>query len=148
MGFKRGALVLEWPEDSEFSGLEIRMRRLSIGQLLRVEELFDELKAKDSDNKALMTELLDIVGDGLLSWNYEDDDDTPVPAERASLDAIDADMILMWVRAWTKGAAAVPLASPPTSPTGGPVEPPDELGQWLAWEQQQNRESLPEPVSS
>jgi hypothetical protein len=144
MGFKRGALVLEWPEDSEFSGLEIRMRRLSIGQLLRVEELFDELKAKDSDNKALMTELLDIVGDGLLSWNYEDDNDTPLPAERSSLDAIDADMILMWVRAWTKGAATVPLASPPSLPTGEPAPPDEEWASFLA----QNQESLPAPASS
>jgi hypothetical protein len=155
MGFKRGALILEWPEDSEFSGLEVRMKRLSIRQMVEVEKLGDLRRNKDVDEAevmAAMSALLDAIGEGLLSWNYEAerklDDGTmvvePVPATRESLDGLDLDMVLQLVRAWTKAAAGVPLASRPSSPTGEPVPPPDELASWLALSQ----ENLPAPASS
>jgi hypothetical protein len=145
MGYKRGALVLEWPEDSEFSGLEIRMKRLSIRQMLRIEKLSD-LRTSDNADEVLSawSEVLDTLGRGLLSWNYEGDDGTAVPAARESLDDLDIDMVLAWVRAWTKAAAAVPLASPPSSPTGAP-EPPDE--EWASF-LETNQENSPAPVSS
>lgn len=145
MGYKRGALVLEWPEDSEFSGLEIRMRRLSIAQLLRIEGLSDLRKSSDSAEVAQAFDaLLDALGEGLLSWNYEDDDGTPVPAERASLTRLDLDLVLAWVKGWTKAAAGIPLASPPSSPTGEPVPPDEEWASFLA----SSQEVSPEPVSS
>jgi hypothetical protein len=145
MGFKRGALILEWPEDSEFSGLEVRLKRLSIRQLMRVEKLSDlREEGNGEDTAEIMTELLDAIGEGLLSWNYEDDAGTAVPAVRASLDDLDVDMVLALVSAWTKAAASVPLASPPNSPTGAPDLPDAEWASWAAM----NQETSPEPVSS
>lgn len=145
MGFKRGALLLEWPEDSEFSGLEVRMRRLSIRQMLDVERLSDLRRESEAGEvMEAMTALLDAIGDGLLGWNYEAEDGTPIAAERASLDDLDLDMVLQLVRAWTKAAAGVPLASRPSSPTGEP-EPPDE--EWASY-LESSQASLPEPVSS
>jgi len=144
MGYKRGALILEWPEDSEFSGLEIRLKRLSIRQLMQIEKLSDLRKNKTDDTESVMSELLDAIGKGLLSWNYEDDDGTPVPAVRESLDDLDMDMVLALVGAWTKAAAAVPLASPPSSPTGAPEPPDEEWASFLA----SSQESSAEPVSS
>lgn len=143
MGFKRNALILEWPEGSEFSGLEIRMKRMSIKQLMRVEKLSDLGKSDSTDEvESTMVELLDAVGKGLLGWNYEDDDDQPVPATRESLDDLDVDLALALVRAWTKAAAAVPLVSPPSLPTGEPVPPDEEWASYLATSQ----ESLPAPA--
>ena len=143
VGYERSALLLEWPEDSEFSGLEVRMKRLPIKRLLRIEKLFDELKAEGSDDEALVTEMLDIIGKGLLSWNYAEGG-VALPAVRESLDELDTDLIMVLVRAWTRGAAAVPLDSRKSSPTGEPVPPDEEWASYLATSQ----ENLPEPVSS
>ena len=158
MGFQRSALLLEWPEGSEFAGLEVRMRRMSIDQLLRVQRLSDLGKGADGAVMSSFAELLDAVGDGLLGWNYETEvkaeDGTiltvPVPATRAALGGVDIDMVLALVRAWTQAAAAVPLASAPSSPNGAPAlppEPPDELAGWLAY-QETNPASSPEPALS
>lgn len=146
MGFKRGALILEWPEDSEFSGLEIRMRRMTINQLLDIDRFGDMVKdAATADKlKVAMSEMLDTVAGGLLSWNYEDDNGAPVPAVRESLDGLDMDMVLTLVKAWKVAAAAVPLALPPSSPTGAPDLPDEEWASWL----ETSQESLPTPVSS
>lgn len=152
MGYRRSALLLEWPEESEFSGLEIRMRRLSIGQLTEVEKLADLSTDKTRSTGEALADLLDSIGDGLLSWNYEEEQRSEdgstvtvaLPAERASLDRLDLDLVLALVREWIS-VAAVPLASSPSSNAGEP-EPPDELGNWLAWEQQQNQESSPAPA--
>lgn len=145
MGYKRSALLLEWPEDGEFAGLEVRMKRLSIKQLLRIERLSDLRKSDDADEvERAMTEMLDIVGKGLLGWNYEDEDSRAIPATRESLDDLDVDLFLTLVRTWTKAAAGVPLASPPGSPTGEPDPPDEEWASFLATSQ----ENSPEPVSS
>jgi hypothetical protein len=136
MGFKRSALVLEWPENSEFSGLEIRMRRMTIRQLIDVEKLSDVSKDSTADEvKTAMSEMLDAVAGGLLSWNYEDEDG-PVPAVRESLDGLDMDMVMAWIRAWKTAAAAVPLASPPSSPTGAPELPDADWASWAATSQE------------
>lgn len=149
MGFQRSALLLEWPEGSEFAGLEVRMRRMSIDQLLRVQRLSDLGKGADGSVMSSFAELLDAVGDGLLGWNYEDEVGAAVPATRAALGGVDIDMVLALVRAWTQAAAAVPLASAPSSPNGAPAlppEPPDELAEWLAY-QETNPVSSSELVS-
>jgi hypothetical protein len=152
MGYQRGALILEWPEDSEFSGLEVRMKRLSIKQLMKIERLSDLRRSDDrADTERAMTEMLDALGKGLLGWNYEEEREVdgesvtaPVPATRESLDDIDVDLALALLSAWTKAAAAVPLASPPSSPTGEPAPPDEEWASFLEGSQQ----PLPEHVSS
>lgn len=154
MGFKRSALLLEWPENSEFSGLEVRMRRLSIGQLSHVQGLADLRKDGMSDTAQVFSDLLDAIAEGLLGWNYEVEQvqedgtkaDVPVPATREGLDGCDVDMVVQLTRAWLSAAAAVPLASPPSSPTGEPEPPDAEWQTWLASSQEPSRESSPAPV--
>lgn len=144
MGFKRSALLLEWPEGSEFSGLEVRMRRLSIRQLVEVQALADLRKGDDIDTVQIFAELLDAIGAGLLGWNYEAEDGTAVPATREALDDCDVDMVMQLTRAWISAAAAAPLGSRPSSPTGVPEPPDAEWASYLATSQ----ESLSAPVSS
>jgi hypothetical protein len=153
MGFKRSALLLEWPEDSEFSGLEIRMKRMSIRQLMRIEGLSDLRNSdKPAEVSAAMTEMLDAAAKGLLSWNYESEQqqddgstiDVPVPATRDGLAEMDIDLFMQMVKAWTKAAAAVPLGSPPSSPTGEPVPPDEEWASFL----EESQQPLPEHASS
>lgn len=157
MGYTRSALLLEWPEDSEFADLKVRMKRISIKQLMRVEAL-SELRKSDSTEEAAtaMVEILDLVGKGLLGWNLEDEvvievegamtvtEKVPVPATRESLDDLDLGLIRSLISAWTRTAAGVPLDSPPSSPTGAPEPPDADWASYLATSQ----EPLPAPVSS
>lgn len=151
MGFQRSALLLEWDEGTEFAGLEVRVKRMSIRQMLHIDGLSDLSKGSSNEETAqAMGDLLDAVAGGLLSWNYEeevkqDDGSTvsvPVPATREALDDIDLDMILALVQAWTRAAAAVPLVSPPSSPTGEPVPPDEEWASFLASSQQPSGEHV------
>lgn len=152
MGFVRNALALTWPEDSEFAGLTVRMKRLSIRQLLNVQALQDLRASEDTkESTEALGEILDLVGKSLLGWNLETETEvdgetvrTPVPATREALDDQDVDMVLQVISTWIEAAAAVPLASSTNSPPGSTEAPPVE--EWAAY-LGQSQEPLPEPVS-
>lgn len=159
MGYQRSILKLTWAEGSEFHGLEVKMKRLSIKQLLKVEKLRDLNKPSEADKTTEETlgELLDTVAVGLIGWNLEveqedletgDITNVAVPATRETLDDQDADLILSLVSAWIEAAASVPLASKRTSAPGEPElpsEPP--LEEWAALVEAESQETLPEPAS-
>ncbi len=74
MGYQRSTLILEWPEDSEFFGLEIRMKRLSIRQLLKVQALQD-LHASTNSEESIeaLSDTFDLLAKSLISWNPNTD---------------------------------------------------------------------------
>lgn len=157
MGYTRSALLLEWDPDSEFAELKVRMKRISIKQLMRIEALSDLRKSGSTEEAAAaMVEILDVIGKGLLGWNLEEErvtevdgamvatEKVAVPAVRESLDDLDLGLIRSLISVWTKTAAGVPLGSRPSSPTGVPEPPDAEWASYLATSQ----ESLPAPVSS
>lgn len=156
MGYVRSTLKLTWPEDSEFDGLVVRMKRLSIRRLLEVQSLQD-LRGSDDAKESMeaLTGILDIVAGALIGWNLEEDVEqedgstvaVAIPATREALDDADVGLVLDLVSNWIGAASAVPLGSRTTSdgmPKDLPSESPEE---WEAWSLP-SQESLPEPVSS
>jgi hypothetical protein len=124
MGFVRSKTYrLTFADDTEYAGLEARFRAPSIDELLKVAELADALAA---GGRALIDgvgEIVDAVSDGLIEWNLETEDGTPVPTDRAGVGTIDRDMLGRLLREWTKAAAGVspPLPEPSTSGEGSGV---------------------------
>lgn len=106
MGYQRSTLKLVF-EDPQFKGLEVRMRRLPIGDLFGVTELA-ELDEKDPvAMKQQFYHLTNMVGAGLLSWNLEDDQGQPIPATAEGLRSQDIEFVMGIVTAWTEAASSV-----------------------------------------
>lgn len=158
MGYVRSTLKLAWPEDSEFSGLEVHMRRLSIRKLMEVQSLQDLRQSTDmAESMAAMSSILDTVSGALIGWNLEEEIEqedgstviVKVPATREALDDQDVAMILDLVSNWIAVASSVPLGSrtnsDPTQQPSHPEEPPLEEWASLALPSQ---DLLSEPVSS
>jgi hypothetical protein len=76
-GYQRPILKLVWPEDSEFHGLEVRVRRLSIGALLEIAEM--ETGTTEANAVERLDKLVTKVSKMIVSWNLLDDDGEQVP---------------------------------------------------------------------
>lgn len=120
MGFQRGNLILKF-NDPELADLEIKMRRLPIGDLMGVsklaemgEELKEQLESLDS--------LLEITVANIISWNLEDEEFNPVPVEKGKPSywdeqgnyhpstgfyLLDFNLVLSIVNTWIEQAAGV-----------------------------------------
>lgn len=99
MGFRRKAktYTLVWPEDHEYSGLEVTMAPLSVGDLMGF-------------NPETMTnsQLIELLNENLISWNLEDEDGTPVPADENGIASLDVGMMAAIAFEWLQGVAGVP----------------------------------------
>lgn len=157
MGYVRSTLKLVWPDDSEFSGLQVHMKRLSIKKLMEVQSLQDLRESTDmAESMAAMSSILDTLAGALISWNLEDEVEQedgsttvmPVPCTRAALDDQDVALVLDLVSNWISVASSVPLGSrtnsEPTQPVTS-VEPTLEEWTGLALPSQ---ELLSAPASS
>jgi hypothetical protein len=118
MGFQAPAYKLVWPDGSQWSGLEVRLRGMNIGELEEISKLRSEVTAEGrsvTDLEQVMP-ILDILGGALLSWNLEAEEDHPIPI--SAFREQDAAMLLAIVSAWTEVVGKIPPVSSPTSPDG------------------------------
>lgn len=112
MGYKRNPKVynLAFGEDTDYPGLEVRVRTLSMGQLLKV---WAGATSKGSDTYELFVERL-------VGWNVEDENTgEPVPATREAVEAEDDDLINAIIKAWIKEVMGVSAPLESDSSGGG-----------------------------
>lgn len=114
MGHKRKKKTyrLVWPEDHESHGLVVRIRSLSMREMLN-------LRRPDEDSDLTDDSAVALFASKLVSWNLEDEDTgEPVPPTLDGVLDQDNDFVLEMIGAWTAAAAGV---SPPLggSSTGG-----------------------------
>lgn len=115
MGYKRNPKVyrLTFAEDTDYPGLEVQVRTLSLGQLLAI-------RAKGQAGEDATSGMVDLFADRLVAWNLEAEDGTPVPATREAVEAEDDDMILAVINRWQEAMAGVPAPLDSGSPSGPP----------------------------
>lgn len=87
--------------DPEMDGLTVRMRSPRIGELRELLALaqFDPKNPQPEDARNA-GRLFEVFADALISWNVEDDQGAPVPADLAGVSTQDADFIQQIVREW------------------------------------------------
>lgn len=118
MGYQRSTLKLLF-EDPEFDGLEVKMRRLSMGAMFSVQELAD-IGEDIKQQVEQFDHLIEIVAGGLISWNLtEGDDETLVAPTKQGLYSQDIDLLMAIVGAWLD-AIKVPRPLPSGSNSGAP----------------------------
>lgn len=131
MGFARPNLKLRWAEPHELAGLEIRIRRLSIGQALRLTSLADlkDAFASGGDATAELDELFHILAGKIIGWNLEDGNGAPVPVSVDTVCDLDIDMVLWIVEAWLDsiGGTNAPLAPTPAASEEAALDIPMEV---------------------
>lgn len=140
-GFRRSKAVLLRFDDPEFEGLEVRVRRPSLGELLDISEQADnvvgDVSDMDAEQIAQAKSLLGEFARFLLSWNLEEevidaagqptDVYDPVPATLDGLMSQDLGFVLSVFQMWmaTMGSVPAPLDRP--SPAGSPSAAPPIL---------------------
>lgn len=124
MGFKKQSTVFKLEfEDPAYSGLEVTAKSVPTGDFLDLMEAATrmDLTSKDfspEDMKAVRI-LIDGFSNALVSWNLEDDDDKPVPADTTGVRAQELDFLLPIVTAWMDAVAGVSANLGKGSNSGG-----------------------------
>lgn len=121
-GFQRKTYRLVFPEGTEWAGLEVRLRGLSVDGLTKLATLAD-LKDVDSDDfSPEMIEKLEpvwqVLAYGLISWNLEDENGEPVPVD--SFRGEDMGMLLAILNEWSETVGGVTAALKARSSGGKP----------------------------
>lgn len=123
MGYKRKApkvFKVAFAEGHEFEGLEMTTRGLSVAEFaefgIKLQRLGTGLGDQDTPEDAVEA-LKAFMGaldasragfaDALLSWNMEEDDGTPTPANLEGVNRLDDVMFLSLVREWLEAIGGV-----------------------------------------
>lgn len=114
MGYTRSSTVKLEFKDGDMAGLEVEMKRTSMGGLFEVSEAVDGLdKTRKSFERAVAT-----LADHIVSWNFEDKAGNPVPTDFKTLWGLDHAFIRELIKGWASSLSGVaaPLETP--SPDG------------------------------
>lgn len=117
MGFKRNSKIyqLTWDEDTDYPGLEVQVRTLTMGQVLEARS-----GKKNDDGKDNVRVSVELLAERIVSWNLEDENDQPVPTTLAAILEEDDDLILDIINRWTDAVSAVRAPLQQSSPSGEP----------------------------
>lgn len=126
-------LKFTFADDAALDGLEIRTKRVSSETIVELMEL-KELREEGSSNREVLERPFEILGDVLVSWNVQEEDDdgnlTDVPPGR---DALLADipwatkLLGAWMGAITSISRDLGKGSPSGSNSPAPSLPMEPL---------------------
>jgi hypothetical protein len=114
MGFERSPKIYHLRFlDGDYQGLEVRVRTLSMGQLIT-------LRSGQSDDGKDGTEIgIQYLAERIVDWNLTSDG-VPVPTTLEAILGEDDDMVLAIVSKWTDAISGVKAPLPQSSPVGEP----------------------------
>lgn len=105
MGYKRARKRYRLTfEDPELEGLEVVMGSLSISEFMELTSAVGGVSAESADG---VTGLLEKFASRIISWNLEDDDDQPVPADFDGVKTQELGFVMAIVTAWMDAIANV-----------------------------------------
>jgi hypothetical protein len=113
VGYKRNPKIyqLTFDETTDYPGLEVQVRTLTMGQLLSV---------WTAEGGAGSARTFELFMDRLVSWNLEDEQGLPVPITREAVEAEDDDLVNAIIKRWTDAVLGVPAPLDAGSNSGGP----------------------------
>lgn len=115
--------------DEEYAGLEVEMGGASLGVIMNLQHLSEQLNGQDGSNAALVRQMMEIFSSRLLSWNLVDGNDQPVPTTVDGLATQDMAFVMSLIAAWTQAVAGV---SPPLADGSRSGEPSLEASLTMA----------------
>ena len=140
MGYRRQPKVynLKWEDEP---GLEVLARSPSVGELLKITRLADELSAPSDEKDKQLTEFFGWFARHLIGWNLEEGDGEdaegkPVPPDLHGVLSLDMELAMKIAMTWVQAISGTlpPLAAPSsetdgTNPLEGsiPMSPPSPV---------------------
>lgn len=114
-------------EGTDLDGAEVRMRASSLGLAFDVVGLIgvDEDNATPEDIERALQQYVELA-DHLVSWNLDDDNGDPLPADLEGLKTLEIRYVRMIAEAWQRAQVDVPGPLPSGLSNG--QQPPDLLG--------------------
>jgi hypothetical protein len=97
---------------TEYEGLAVTMRGLTVGEELELEEL----RSQDGGGRRIFEMMTGL----LVEWNVEDDNGQPVPATLDGICTQDSTLVMAILDAAQQAASGVPDPLPNGSPSGEP----------------------------
>lgn len=94
-------------EDPALGGLEVTVAALSVDEFLSMSELAELGPADAAGAGGAAKKMLGTLGESLVSWNVEDVQGQPVPADFAGVRSQEFGFIFKIVIAWIEAQAAV-----------------------------------------
>jgi hypothetical protein len=124
--YKSRPYLLKFDDQTDFPGLEVRIRRVGLGMMGELAEMADEF-TRISQNpgraRTVLKEFCESIAPSVIWWNVDDDNDQPVTPDTAGLMIEDGAMIVAIFKAWFDRATLVPPPLPSQSPAGEPEVP-------------------------
>lgn len=150
MGWQRSTLLLNFDPSTDFEGLTVHMRRMSVDEVVDVALLVDNRPRRGDgtgteDLKAFFKNVRATVADALVSWDYEDVKGNPVPATEEGVGTCDVEMLMAILSAWLDVAVTVEAPKEPSFSGGPSQQAPPGIPMDVHLP---NLESLPEPSST
>jgi hypothetical protein len=102
---------------TEYAGLEITTRSVSVEGLLAIAAAADEID-EVSPAKGKVLDLLGRFARVIVSWNVEDDDGQPVPVTVEALLDQDFGFLMTMITMWISSVSQAPPPLPGPSPSG------------------------------
>lgn len=97
MGYRRVPTIHTLDSIPEEEGLVVRMASIRLGKLRRLMKLTADESAGDES----ISEILELFGQSLISWNLEDfETGAPVPTTREGIDDQETELVMRIVEAW------------------------------------------------
>ena len=97
MGYRKVPVIYTLEFKGEHEGLVVRLKSIKIGAMRRMLKLIDS----DEDNTTLVLDnMVELIGKGLVSWNLEEEDGTPIEPTPEEVDELDFDLLKLILDEW------------------------------------------------
>lgn len=118
MGYKRTKKVYNLQfADPDMEGLEVKTHAMPVGELLGMADVLDHMEKATIED---VNQLLATFSEVLVSWNLENDDDQPIPANLDGLKGQDQEFVFSIVMSYVNAVSGVPAPLDGPSPSGDP----------------------------
>ena len=116
MGFKRNPKIykLTWGEDTDYPGLEVQVKTISMGQMIAMRAGTNE------EGRDAIQANVELLAERIVSWNLEDEDGDKVPPTLEAMLQEDDDLILDIISKWSDAISGVKAPLRQSSPSGEP----------------------------
>lgn len=98
MGYRKIPTIYTLDKLPEEDGLIVRMKAVRIGRLRQLMKTVSA--AEQGDDDTTLDEMFALLQEGLISWNLEDENGVPVPADMSGIDQQELPFVLKILSAW------------------------------------------------
>jgi hypothetical protein len=120
MGYRKVPTIYTIKPEN-YKGLEVRMSGTRIGKVRR---LINLQESEDEKTIEMLDEMVKLIVDNLVSWNLEDEEGNPLPADKEQVEELELPMVLDIIGGWVDSMTGVPddLGKDSASGSPSPVE--------------------------